>query len=441
MRTTKLILSLFLLGTLIVGTAGIGLAQTTVTVAYWPGPESEAMQKVVDWWNANRAQETGIQVRLLTFSRQDFFTRQLVALAAGSTEFDIAFTTTYIVGETAPYLEPLDEYFASSATGDLSVYIPSTLESLTFDGRLYGIPTDVSNHFLYYRTDLIDELLSNQAWQERYAEITERYLGKALAPRPPEEWTPEDYVGVSLFFTRRINPQSPTAYGTVLQLRNLIFNVMLWNNMLRAYGGQWIVDGEPALTSEAAQKALEAYMIIIRNGATPPDSLNYEFPEANAAMGSGQVATAIHWSAGYQFLTDPNSYPLVYDKIAIAPVPGKVTWVHSLGLGLNAASPRKQEAFEFLAFLASEQAMQMYAENGGLPPVASVLESLADRRPEFVSVAEHVDKYGYVESTRPETQAILQALADNLSAAWSGQVDPVAALEQAQKDVVNILSR
>lgn len=164
MRTTKLILSLFLLGTLIVGTAGIGLAQTTVTVAYWPGPESEAMQKVVDWWNANRAQETGIQVRLLTFSRQDFFTRQLVALAAGSTEFDIAFTTTYIVGETAPYLEPLDEYFASSATGDLSVYIPSTLESLTFDGRLYGIPTDVSNHFLYYRTDLIDELLSNQAW-------------------------------------------------------------------------------------------------------------------------------------------------------------------------------------------------------------------------------------------------------------------------------------
>src|SRR5690606_26014489 len=194
-----------LLGTLIVGTAGIGLAQTTVTVAYWPGPESEAMQKVVDWWNANRAQETGIQVRLLTFSRQDFFTRQLVALAAGSTEFDIAFTTTYIVGETAPYLEPLDEYFASSATGDLSVYIPSTLESLTFDGRLYGIPTDVSNHFLYYRTDLIDELLSNQAWQERYAEITERYLGKALAPRPPEEWTPEDYVGVSLFFTRRIN--------------------------------------------------------------------------------------------------------------------------------------------------------------------------------------------------------------------------------------------
>ena len=59
MRTTKLILSLFLLGTLIVGTAGIGLAQTTVTVAYWPGPESEAMQKVVDWWNANRAQETG----------------------------------------------------------------------------------------------------------------------------------------------------------------------------------------------------------------------------------------------------------------------------------------------------------------------------------------------------------------------------------------------
>ena len=420
------------------------LAETTVTVAYWPGPESDAMQQVVNWWNANKAAQEGFRVRLLTFSRQDYFTREMTALGAGSTEFDVAFTTTYIVGEMAPYLEPLDNYFERlGASDNLKIYIPSSLDSLRFNGKLYGIPTDVSNHFLYYRKDFIQRLLSDRIWQQRYREISQKYLGKALEPKQPSEWGIDDYVAASLFFTQSINPDSPTQYGTVLQLKNLIFNVMIWNDLLWGAGGRWLENGEPVLTSPAAVKALDAYGIIIRNRATPPDSLNYEYAEANAAFGSGRVATMIQWSAAYHQLTDKPSYPEVFDKVALGPVPGNphATHVHSLGLGINAASPRKEQAARFLAFLASRQAMELYAKSGGLPPVSAVLGGMADTRPEFPLVAEHVEKYGYVEYTGPETRAILQALADHLSAAWAGKVSTAEALKRANEAVRETLNK
>lgn len=422
----------------------VASAETAVTVAYWPGPESDAMQQVVNWWNANKASSEGFRVRLLTFSRQDYFTREMTALAAASTEFDVAFTTTYIVGEMAPYLEPLDGHFQRlGASGNLGVYIPSSLDSLRFDGKLYGIPTDVSNHFLYYRQDLIQRLLSDSSWRQRYREISQKYLGRALDPKQPSDWDIDDYVAASLFFTRSINPDSPTQYGTVLQLKNLIFNVMIWNDLLWGAGGRWLDGGKPALDSPAAARALDAYATVVRNKATPPDSLNYEFPEANAAFGSGRVATMVQWSAAYHELTNKTTYPAVFDKVALAPVPGQphATHVHSLGLGINAASPRKEQAARFLAFLASQQAMELYAKNGGLPPVSDVLSGMAGTRPEFKLVAEHVEKYGYVEYTGPETRAILQALADQLSAAWAERVSTGEALKKADQAVAGILGK
>jgi oligopeptide/dipeptide ABC transporter ATP-binding protein len=51
---------------------------------------------------------------------------------------------------------------------------------MTYKGKLYGVPTDISLHFTYYRKDLVDQLLSDAAWKQRYAEVAEEHLGKAM---------------------------------------------------------------------------------------------------------------------------------------------------------------------------------------------------------------------------------------------------------------------
>ena len=83
---------------------------------------------------------------------------------------------------------------------------------------------------MYYRTDLIAKLLSDPAWQAKYTEIAQAKLGKALAPKDPDQWTWDDYAATAMFFTKSINSDSPTRYGTVLQMKNLLFNMMVWHS-------------------------------------------------------------------------------------------------------------------------------------------------------------------------------------------------------------------
>ena len=58
---------------------------------------------------------------------------------------------------------------------------------MQYDGVQYGIPTDLSLHFLYYRNDLIDALISDKSQYEKYADISEKYMGIRLEPKNPND--------------------------------------------------------------------------------------------------------------------------------------------------------------------------------------------------------------------------------------------------------------
>lgn len=415
-------------------------APATVRMVYWPGPESEAMQKVVDWFNANEGPKTGTKVELVLFSREGFWEKQESILAAKSPEVDIIFTASYIVGRHAPHLEPLDSVFAQTdnpEAGSLTTFLSRGLDSLKVDGKVYALPMDISNHFLYYRKDLIDRLLSDPAWQSRYRELAKQHLGMDLAPKPVAEWNWDDFIATALFFTKKYNPDSPTEYGTVLQMKNLIYNVMIWNDVLWSLGGSWFKpDGTPAFDTPEAKKALEVYTSISKLGVTPEGSTNYEYPEANEAFKTGKVAVMLQWSAAFHELNDPTKSS-VADKVAIGPIPGEkhATHIHSLGVGLSRYSQNKEAAVKWLQFLATPKAMQMYAEAGGIPPVESVLKGMGEKRPEFPVIADHVERYGFVESTAPNVQSILEVLAKHLSGAWALQTTPEEALKAIQRDL------
>jgi len=414
----------------------------TIRMVYWPGPESDAMRKVVDWYNANRSAADGVKVEMVLFSREGFFDKEATVLAARSPEVDMVFTASYILGRHAPHMDSLEKVVAASGEGSLQVFLPSARDSLSFQGRPYAVPMDVSNHFLYYRSDYLNRLLTDSAWQRRYSEVAQRELGKALSPKKPEDWSPDDFVAAALFFTKTINPDSPTAFGTVLQAKNLIYNVMIWDNFLYGLGGSWFRSGfQPALNTPQAQKALDVYVTIMQKKATPAGSTSYEYGEANEAFRTGKVAFMVQWSAAFHELDDKTKSPMVAGNVKLAPVPGKKTHVHALGVGISAYSNTKPAVQKWVRFLATTQAMRMYADAGGIPPVRAALANpaLAKQRPEFPLIAEHVEKYGYVETTIAETVPILEILAKHLSAAWALQVAPKIALDQANGEITQLL--
>lgn len=411
--------------------------RSKVSMVYWPGPESDAMQKVIDAYNAGQGKTDGVEVEMVLLSRDGTYEREAAMMSSNSDEVDMYFTASYIIGQHAPYLDSLN------GKVKFDNYLPSSVDSLTVGGETLAVPMDVSNHFLFYRKDLIDQLLSDAAWQAKYKEISQRVLGRELAPKDPAEWNWDDFVAAAAFFSKEYNADSPTKYGTALQLKNLIFNVMIWDDVLYSNGGGWLDNqGAPQFTSDAAKKAMDIYRTIYEGKMTSPNASVAEYPETQAALQSGGAAFAIQWGAAYNELNDPERSPDVAGKIAVAPIPGDhKTHVHSLGVGLNKYAKNKEGALKWMNYLTTAEAMNIYAQNGGIPPIAEVLNANADKNAVLPLIAEHVDKYGYSVPIMAETQQILIVLAEKLSAAWVGQADTESALAEAQEQISNLLKK
>ena len=421
----------------------------TVKMVYWPGPESDAMQKVVDWYNENVTPSSGVKVEMVLFGREGFFEREATLLAAGSSEVDMIFTTSYIIHEHAPYLENLYPYFANPelrGEGTPDILIPTVKESFVVDGELKGLVMDASINLLLYRKDLVEQLLTNPEWREMYRRIAVRELGRELLPKHPEDWTWDDFMATALFFSKSQNPDSPTTYGTALQAKAMWPNGKIWSSVLRSCGGSWLDEqGTPAFNSASARRAMDIYVSLVEKGATSPACITYEYMEPNEAVRTGEAAMILQWGVAYIELTDPERSPLVWDKIGVAPHPAgdvhHTVWLTSMGVGLSKFSQHKEESFKWLSFLATLDAQRMYGQNGGVPGVTEVLNELSAQKPIYGYVADYLDKYAFFEVAGAKTVGVLRIIAQYVSAACALQMNAETALANIQREVAELLSQ
>lgn len=420
-----------------------GVASAEVTVLGWPGgPEETALRAAAEAYNARDDVSDENKVELLFFNRDGFWDKLQADLAAGSDAFDLNLLATYSIGRYAPFMEPVE-----LSDGAQALYGDAVLSTMQFDGKQYGVPTDLSLHFMYYRKDLIDALMSDDSAKARYAEISKEHLGQALEPKNPDDWTWDDYAATALYFTKAVNPDSPTRYGTVLQMKNLLFNIMVWQSTARSHGADWMdAEGNITVNSDAFREGLELYKMLYDAGATPRDSLSYEFAEANAAYAAGQVAAMVQWNAAAADLTNAEKSPAVGDATAtIAPPAGpesRATHIHGLGLGLNKSAGNKDGAKAFLKWLSTEEAALIYARAGGAPALsAEAVAAVAEERPDLVQLGEYAGAYGYVMNggASANALAIYELQAKEFTGYWSGQQDLDAALANVEKGMADLL--
>ena len=320
---------------------------------------------------------------------------------------------------------------------------------MQFDGKQYGVPTDLSLHFMYYRKDLIDALIADPDAKAKYAEISKKYLGKELAPKQPDDWTWDDWAATALYFSKQVNRQSPVRYGTVLQMKNLLFNMMVFQSLPRAYGGDWTdASGNVTVDSDAYKTGLTLYKTLYDAGASPKDSLSYEYAETNAAYSSGQAATALQWNAAAAELTDAKKSPVVADVTGIVAPPagpnGRADHIHGLGLGLNKNARNKEGAVKFLKWLSSEDAALAYARAGGSPALTpDVVTKVAKERPDLVKLGEFASKYGYVMTgaTSAKALSVYELQAKEFTGYWSGQQSLEDALAHTKAGMQDLLKK
>ena len=157
-------------------------ALAEVTVLGWPGgPEETALRAVAEVYNETAADAD--KVKLIFFNRDGFWDKLQADLAAG---------IEGLRHQPARHLRhrplcALHGRRSSCRPRRRGLFGEKVLATMQFDGKQYGVPTDLSLHFMYYRKDLIDQLLSDDAWKAKYAEIAEEKLGKDAGAEGPRQ--------------------------------------------------------------------------------------------------------------------------------------------------------------------------------------------------------------------------------------------------------------
>lgn len=338
------------------------------------GTESSALRQI-----SNRfEEETGIEVEFTELGRDVYFTSVGTQLLAGTDAFDIVSVPNTSIAQfaSARAILPLDPYLNNKQLTDLESFdIEDFLSVYRYRGATYALPTDISTHFLYYRSDLI--------------------------PDPPDTW--DELFETAKAYTKSMNRTSPTVWGLAMpavvpEERTKIFASLLWSHggdVLNENTGDILLDEKASI---AAGQYLEKLM---KEKIVPQDMLNWDFTRTREALMTGEIAMAApYWNAAYPLIK--NSDSPFKNSIKIAMIPGtkdergvtnRVPFQHGWTLAINASSTHPLEAWEFIKFATGKRGGAIYAQNGGVPARRSILgdPSFKGTRPEFSLILESMD--------------------------------------------------
>lgn len=307
--------------------------------------ELNSYQRLVDLYNSRNPRR---RVRLIHVELQ--YDQKLLIQAAGKNVPDVfkayngmikSFGRKGILEDLAPWVRAdtsirLDEYYDVLVRG-------------AYDGeRLYGLPLVFSTLVLYYNRDLFD--------------------AEGLA-YPDSSWTWDDVVRVGKKLTRRDKNGNVIRWGGHFTTASMI--------LIYQYGGDHFNDAldRCVVGSPEAAEAMARFISFYRDHQitfNPAVRRGYRVDEM---FSSGQVAMVVNgrWAApSYSQRMRPGSFD-------VAPVPRarqRVTGLAAHYITMAATSKKKQDAWEFMKFLVSEEAQRITNEDGNnIPAMRRVAES------------------------------------------------------------------
>ena len=154
----------------------------------------------------------------------------------------------------------------------------------------------------------------------------------------------------------------------------------------------------------------------------------------------------LQWNAAFADLDSKEKTPAVAGKIGTVAPPagpaGRFTHIHGLGLGINKASTHKEGAQKFILWLASADAMTLYAKAGGSPALTEQLVAkVSAERPDLVKLGKFAGSYGFVMNggTAAKALQVYEAQAKEFTAYWAGTKSLDDALAGAAKSMAELL--
>jgi multiple sugar transport system substrate-binding protein len=291
------------------------------------------------------------------------------------------------------WLQPLEGDFAVDTSGMLQ----PTIDSGTYNNKLYTAPQHSDGGLLYYRKDLV--------------------------PNPPKTW--DEMMGMCDI----ADENNMGCYaGQFSEYEGLTVNAA---EAINTAGGDIVEDDgiTPAVDSEASRTGLENLVEGFESGNIPAKAITFTEEEGRQAFQEGDLLFLRNWPYVYA-LAQTEGGSKVKGKFDVAPLPGadaSSPGVSALG-GHNAAisvySDHKATARDFVQFMVSEQSQEFFLKQGSLAPTRETLyddPALVKKFPYLPTLRTSIEN----AEPRPVTPfypAVTEAVQANAYAALKGSV-------------------
>src|SRR5215207_1703279 len=379
------------------------------TVTYCTGKDTSGAQtESVKLFNQKFGSQ-GLRAKLLEFpesadeQRNQFIQRQ----EAQSGECDIFYSDVIWTAEFAgqKWLMDMTEY-VNSRKGE---FIPSTLETIKFDGEKYwGVPKQTDAGFLYYRSDQVDSI--PPTWQAVYDEAKQ---GDGIV-----------YQGA--------------AYeGLTVDFLELAF----------AAGGKVLSDdgSKSEINSPENVKALQFMVDGIKDGAAPKAVTTYMEEEARRVFEAGRATYERNWPYVYALGNMKGSK--VKGKFKVTPYPefeggGKAAILGGHNMVISTYSKNPGAALKLIDYFTSPEVMKRAAVKYSKAPILAETydDAAVQKALPFAQELKQSVEQAKSRPVSPVYTQISQAIYKNVNAVLSGSADPQSALKKADDDINKALA-
>ena len=378
-------------------------AKGNVTYCSGKDTSGDLVQTIKDF----NAENNGVTVKLLEFpesadeQRNQFIQRQRAKSSeCDGFESDVVWTAEFA---NQKWLLDVGDYVNSRK----DEFIPSTLETVTYDGKIWGVPKVSDAAFLYYRTDLVKQ--EPQTWQDVY----------------------NDAKG-----TGGIVYQGASYEGLTCDFLELAF----------AAGGKVLSDDgkKSEINSPENLKALQFMVDGIKGGSAPKAVTTYMEEQARRAFEAGKAAYMRNWPYAYAL---GQKAPKVKGKFKVIPFPsfeggGKAAILGGHNMVISTYSKNPSAMLKFIDYATSADREKINAVKYSKSPVLNATYDDPEVKKAIPFSAELKQSISQAKSrpVSPVYSLVSEAIYKNVNAALSGSVSPEQALKDADSQLNKALS-
>lgn len=338
--------------------------KTILTFGLWDKYQEPIMRELADMYEAKN-ENIKIDIQLTPYGQ---YWTKLETAATGEVLPDIFWINGPNIVKYAAndMLVPLDELVESNNI-DLSVYPEGLIDIYTVDGKLYGIPKDWDLTALWYNKKLFDE--------------------KGVE-YPNENWTWDDMVEAA----RKLTDKEKGIYGIAARpdTQEGIYDTI-------PQAGGYIISEDRKTSGYDTKEALEGTKIwidLLEEGLSP--TLEEQADTNAIELFKGEKVAMVYAASWNVPVFMQNEVIKDHIDLTIMPlIKERAATIHGLSNAIAANSKYKDEAWDFVKFLGSKEANEVWAKSGVVIPAhKEVLDIWEASHPE-INLKAFVDELDY----------------------------------------------